>query len=264
MDDLEWFSTADSSNLASKEIMEIKFNDIKKGEYGIIIGARQSLLSTFIFYQALSYMGKNVGEWLAMVERNEILPGEIFNILGGIEILIQDEEGDWINTSEMKEMGPIATDIHMFRIPYSADGPKSVKLKLTKGNWRINYIALASLGEKVEPIVLKPSSVFYDSEFDYKALKLLSTKGEKLVSLPGDVYTINYEIPNNIHHHEYFLKSRGYYLEWIRNSWIEEENLSLLIEMNFNPEETLKKLAPHYKKIEPNMEKVFWNSKYEK
>tara|TARA_B100000941_G_scaffold238458_1_gene181562 strand:- start:1157 stop:2704 length:1548 start_codon:yes stop_codon:yes gene_type:complete len=264
MDDLEWYSVTDSFNLAKKEIIEIEFNNIKEGDYGLIIGARQSLLSTFIFYQALSYMGKNVGEWLAMTERGEIPHGEIFNVLGGIEILIQNEKGKWIKWDEMKEMGPIATDIHMIKLPAFSQSSKSIKLRLAKGNWRINYIALASLNEKLEPIVLKPSSVYYDSKYDDEALNMLSISKEKLVTLPGDVYTINYEIPSNELGYEYFLKSRGYYLEWIRDSWIEEENLSLLVQMNFRPKKTLKDLAPIYKEIEANMENVFWNSKYEK
>ncbi|MAP67867.1 MAG: hypothetical protein CMF80_09295 [Candidatus Marinimicrobia bacterium] len=264
MDDLEWFSVTDSFNLAKKEIIEIEFNNIENGDYGLILGARQSLLSTFIFYQALSYMGKNVGEWLAMTERGEIPHGEIFNILGGIEILIKNERGKWEKWNEMKEMGPIATDIHMIKLPHLINESKSIKLRLAKGNWRINYIALASLNEKLEPIVLKPSSIYYDSKYDEEAMNLLLDNKQKLVTLPGDVYTINYEIPSNELKYEYFLKSRGYYLEWIRDSWIEEENLTSLIKMNFTPKKTLKDLAPIYKEIEADMENIFWNSKYEK
>ena len=53
-------------------------------------------------------------------------------------------------------------------------------------------------------------------------------------------------------------------MEWIRDSWIEEENLTSLIKMNFTPKKTLKDLAPIYKEIEADMENIFWNSKYEK
>ena len=209
-------------------------------------------------------MGKNVGEWLAMTERGEIPHGEIFNILGGIEILTKNDRGKWEKWNEMKEMGPIATDIHMIKLPTLIDESKSIKLRLAKGNWRINYIALASLNEKLEPIVLKPSSIYYDSKYDEEAMNLLLDNKQKLVTLPGDVYTINYEIPSNELKYEYFLKSRGYYLEWIRDSWIEEENLTSLIQMNFTPKKTLKDLAPIYKEIEADMENIFWNSKYEK
>jgi len=269
MDDLEWFSVTDSFNLAEKEIIEIEFDNFKQGDYGLIIGARQSLLSTFIFYQGLSYMGKNVGEWLAMIERGEfpngeIPHGEIFNILGGIEILIQNEKGKWEKWNEMKEMGPIATDIHMIKLPVLNQKYQSIKLRLSKGNWRINYIALASLNEEIEPLVLKPSSIYRDSKYDNEAMNLLSVSGKKLVTVPGDVYTINYEIPKNELGYEYFLKSRGYYLEWIRDSWIEEEDFVLLAQMKLRPKKTLKDLAPIYKKIESDMEDVFWNSKYEK
>ena len=123
----------------------------------------------------------------------------------------------------------------MIKLPPLISESKSIKLRLAKGNWRINYIALASLNEKLEPIVLKPSSIYYDSKYDEEAMNLLLDNKQKLVTLPGDVYTINYEIPSNELKYEYFLKSRGYYLEWIRDSWIEEENLTSLIKMNFTP-----------------------------
>ena len=47
--------------------------------------------------------------------------------------------------------------------------------------------------------------------------------GDRIVALPGDAYTFTYELPENPQHYELFLSSRGYYLEWMRESWLREE-----------------------------------------
>ena len=64
--------------------------------------------------------------------------------------------------------------------------------------------------------------------------------------------------------YELFLQSQGYYLEWIRQVWIKEENPALLVELWLNPEALLKRLAPEFKKVEKEIENCFWNSRYEK
>ena len=53
MDQSERFSTADPNDLTSKETIEITFRNVPDGETGLIIGSRQTLLTTFLFYQGI-------------------------------------------------------------------------------------------------------------------------------------------------------------------------------------------------------------------
>ena len=133
---------------------------------------------------------------------------------------------------------------------------------LTKGAVRLDYVALPDIKEVVEPITIDSFSVLHNNRENKEALTSLLDKNKFLTTLPGDEYILKYKIPSG--NFEFFLHTRGYYLEWIRKEWIKEENLLALWEFISFPEITLKKLAPKYKKIEPQMEEVFWRSKYVK
>jgi len=79
--------------------------------------------------------------------------------------------------------------------------------------------------------------------------------------MPGDEYTINFRLPKQDQDYELFLYSKGYYLEWMRESWIQDKDLYKLWQMVENPKAYLKSQAEDYKEYEKTMEETFWNSK---
>lgn len=267
-DGSERFSFADSSNLAKKETIELEFDNIANDSAkGLIIACRQTLLSTFLFYQSLAYMGKNAGFYFSLLERRGSVlkefikyPGEI---LKNIEVLQQDSTGNWIKINQTGESGPIASDIKIIPLKKNyKTGKLKLQLRMTKGMWRIDYAALADPGRKISPILIKPSNVLPAKRYSSDVLNLLLSEDSLLVTLPGDKYNIYYELPDNYKDYEYFIDSRGYYLEWIRDVWLNEENPAMVNEMIFNTNQYFKDMAPEYKKIEAGMEEAFWRSKY--
>jgi len=265
-DGKERFSKTDSSYLGSKEIIELEFEQLPQRSYGLVIGCRQTLLSTYLLYQTYAYMGNDVGHWMAKIERNDIQLSQnpIQNILGGIEVMTQNKTREWEVTDRLLEYGPLANDIQI--IPLGEFSGKSVKIRLrmTKGNWRLDYVSLASLTQTVNAVRLKPARVIKDGASDNQAYDKLLDSQKALVTLPGDTYTLQYNMPNNSGEYELFLESRGYYIEWIRQEWIEEENRLLLGQMFLNPQKALRRLAPEFKKVEDKMEEQFWSSRYAK
>ncbi|MFZ0452124.1 MAG: hypothetical protein WCE54_13505 [Ignavibacteriaceae bacterium] len=264
----ERFSFTDSSDLAEKETIELEFDTITNNSpKGLIIACRQTLLSTFLFYQSLAYMGEKAGFYFSQLERKGSIlkefikyPGEI---LKNIEVRQQDSSGNWIKINQTGESGPIAADIKIVPLNnISATGKLKLQLRMTKGMWRIDYTALADLGKKAAPILIKPSNVLPSKRYSSNVLNLLTNEDSLLVTLPGEKYNIYYELPDNYKDYEYFIESRGYYLEWIRDAWLTEENPEMVNEMIFNTNQYFKDLAPEYKKIEAGMEEAFWRSKY--
>ena len=83
-----------------------------------------------------------------------------------------------------------------------------------------------------------------------------------LATLPGDAYTLLYRLPENFDRWELFLESRGYYLEWMRSQWLDEEDHGRAAEMLLDPRAALRRLAPAYKRQEAGMDSVFWRSRY--
>ena len=268
VDGQERFSEADPEYLATRETLDLEFENVPVGSDGLVIAARESLMSTFLFYQGLSYMGRSAGQWIAAFERGDtILKKAVTGIgqtLGGIEVLLQDDTGKWISVAEVKETGPLATDVHLVKLPPLKRERVNIRLRLTKGHWRLDAVKLVKLGKQRNPIRLSPVAVNQNGVSADEAHQLLTDRKAALTTSPGDVYTLVYQLPKDFESYELFLESRGYYLEWMREAWLADENPALAAMMVFNPERALRVLAPEYKKIETEMEEKFWGSRYEK
>lgn len=268
VDGQERFSEADSDDLATRETLDLEFENVPTGSAGLVIAARQSLMGTFLFYQGLAYMGRSAGEWLAALERRdptlEKAVADISQTLGGIEVLLQDDTGQWVSIAEVNETGPLATDVHLVKLPPIKRERLNIRLRLTKGHWRLDAVKLIKLGEQLDPIRLSPVAVNRDGMNADAAHRVLMDPKAALTTLPGDVYTLVYQLPEDFERYELFLESRGYYLEWIREAWLKEENPALAAMMLFNPERALRVLASEFKKVEVEMEEQFWRSHYEK
>lgn len=270
-DGIERFSVADSNNLAERETIEIDFQIKESKDVGIVIAARQTLLTTFLFYQTLSYLGSSAGEWLANVERSgtqfKSLLENPRSVLGNIDVLMQNKNGEWEKVGEVGETGPIATEIKIVPLnknmyQASENSSAKVKLKMAKGLWRIDYLAIADIGNEVEPIIISPSSATPSSFYNSNVVESLINPDSVLITYPGNEYFLNYILPEDYNNYELFLESQGYYLEWMRNEWLGEENPDKVFQMLFNPQQYYKDLAPQFKKIEAEMEETFWSSKY--
>ena len=75
-DKLERFSLADESNLSSKEEIYLTFENIKiSKDLGLIINFRQTLMTTYFIYSAIGYMGDEVGDIFAKMERENKTSG---------------------------------------------------------------------------------------------------------------------------------------------------------------------------------------------
>jgi len=266
LDGVERFSKTNPQNLATRETIDLEFDCIPGERLGLVVGFRQTLLTTYLFYQGLAYMGRSAGYWFAKLERGDKTVQKYSNslgeVLGGIEVLLQNEQGDWIKPGEISETGPIATDVQMVLLPEIESSPVKIRLRMTKGLWRIDYLALAELGKQTEPIRIEPSTVLNKGILDTKSLKHLTHPDDVLVTMPGDEYKLVYHLPSDFQNYELFLQSQGYYLEWMRPDWLKEENLKRTLMMFTKPEKFLKLIAPEFKKIEPQMENTFWRSKY--
>lgn len=268
VDEHERFSYTDARNLAEREYIELGFEakaDAGGARLGLVVEARQTLLSTFLFYQALAYMGRRVGEIFAALERGDAATLErarqFRGLLGGIEVQLMDEHGGWQTVGELDETGPLATDVQMILLPPRA-GAERIRLRLTQGHWRLGYVALARVADEVLPRILQPQKVEVVHGNEADARGALLDPERTLITLPGDDYRLEYELPAEPETWELFLASRGYYLEWMREEWVREEDPAKAALLLHWPELMLRLLAPAFKKVEPEMEGMFWKSRY--
>ncbi len=264
-DALERMSLADSSDLAARETVELVFDRAPAGRRGLVITARQSLLSTYVFYQTLAWMGRSTGSWLASLEgldaggRARVVGPA--RALGGIEVQIR-ESGEWLTVGEFHETGPLASDTRLVALPGVDPGPLDVRLRLTRGMWRVDQVALVAMRSPVQAQRLAPARVLNHGREDLAALASLVTRARPLVTMPGDTLELVYELPSDGKDLELFLESRGYYLEWMRDEWVAEEDPARLARLFLDPQGALRDLAPAFKREEAGMEAAFWGSRY--
>ena len=255
-------SRTDGRDLAAGELIELGFDGPREGPLGLVVAARQTLLTTFLFYQTLAYMGPTAGEWIARLEREGPASPVVDRVhalrevLRGIEVLVPDGQGGWRLAGEVHETGPLASDVKLVPLPPLA-APARIRLRVTRGHFRIDSVALGRLGERVVAQRLLPVEVRREAGEPVRAFG-----ARPLVTLPGEAYRLVYRLPPRPESHELFLESRGYYLEWMRQEWLAEADPASVLRVLVNPRQALVDLAPAYHRQEAEMEKAFWSSRY--
>lgn len=266
-DGVERRSWTDPLDLATRETIELEFS-ASEGPQALVLSARHTFVSTFLFYQTLAYLGRNAAPLIAELERgDEALRDAVvgpMRALGGLRVQVADSEGRWITTHTFEEAGPLATDRQAVPLPSRVgSGPLRVRLDMVEGYWRLDEVALATLGEPVRPVRIEPTSVRrYGAErADPEAKRRLVDSGTHLVTQPGDELEITFDIPSDADEYTLFLESEGYYYEWMRQEWMAEEDPAAAALMLTRPEVMFRRLAPEFKEREARMEEIFWNTR---
>jgi hypothetical protein len=264
----ERFSLSDPNNMSCKEEVFLNFENVKNtSDIGLIVNFRQTLMTTYFVYSAIGFMGDEVGDIFAKIENNkglnDKLKAGISKELGNIDVYLWDEKkSNWVFQDGLYETGPIAINKQILPLK-GVISAKNLKIKLimNKGLWRIDYLALTNIKEKVVPIEILPSSILNKGKIDNQALVSINNPYNYLISMPGSEYKFNFILPDQSNDYELFLYSKGYYLEWMREHWIKDKNLLKLRQMIENPKRYLKTEANYYKLYESTMEQEFWNSR---
>ncbi|HQW13082.1 MAG TPA: hypothetical protein PLP06_13115 [Saprospiraceae bacterium] len=264
----ERFSPADGHNLSSKEEIYLDFEDVRnQNDLGLIVNFRQTLMTTYFIYSAMGYMGDEVGDIFAKMERSsetsDKLKNGIKKELGDIDVYLWNEqETTWELQGGIYETGPIAINRQILPLVNGSSNSKiKLKLVLNKGLWRIDYLSLTNVKEKVSPTEISPSSILNKGKIDNEARASLNKSGKYLISMPGSEYKFNFTLPEQNVDYELFLQSKGYYLEWMREHWIKDKDLLKLRQMVENPKKYLEVEANDFKRYEATMEDIFWSSK---
>jgi hypothetical protein len=258
-------SLTDPHDLAERETVEVEFASIE-GRVGVVLAARQTLLSTYLFYQSMAYFGSRAGEYLANLERGgpalAARATGMARALGGIDVEVSEGGGEWRAIGTFDEAGPIASDVQVLPFEAAGQGPLRVRLRHAKGHWRIDQVALAQLGAPVTPRRLRPTAVESEGQPDPRARALLERDDRHLITFPGDTYQISFTLPEATSELELFLESEGYYYEWMREEWLAEENAEMASLVLFDPAEALRRMAGSFKRRESGLEQAFWVSRF--
>jgi hypothetical protein len=264
-DELERSSVTDGEDLATRETVELTFDPSRAPAHpGLVLETRQGFITTFLFYQALAFMGRKAGHYLAELERGDPQirgkASELYHLLGGIDVQVESAPGLWQNAGTYSETGPLAREVQMIPLPTAGTG--RVRLVMARGHFRLGMVALAEVGDAVTPVRVRPARITTTAGDAQLARQWVGGEAPALVTLPGDEHRLEYELPADAQGLELFMESRGYYLEWMRQQWLAEESDYRMLKLFKWPSAALRDLAPAYRKIEPRIEAMFWESRY--
>jgi hypothetical protein len=265
-DKKERYSLADAHNLSSKEEILLTFDGVANKDIGLTIDFRQTLMTTYIIYSAMGYMGNQVSDVFAQLEQNPAnrkkLQAGLKKELGNIDVYQWDaSQSKWILQSSLNETGPIAINKQFIPLQKNQNKePIKIKIVLNKGLWRLDCVALTEIVKQVTPVAVPIAAVSNKKQLDTEALQALKDSTQYLYAQPGDEYTLAFDLPTGTDC-ELFLFSKGYYLEWMRAQWIKDKNLKKLAQMVHQPQLYLKTEARAYKEYEKTMERAFWDSR---
>ena len=232
-----------------------------------MISSRHSLLSTYLFYQGLAYLGENAapgpGSSAAIAGR----PGQgsktLGDLLGKIEVQVPGPDGAWhVGGIHRGDRPPGRQRPHAAPAGTGSRRPPSAP-EIDQGNWRLDYVALAVLGNEVTPARLVPRAGPAATGLPGpEALDELTSTGPHPHHAARRQFRSGVRTADRRARNDVFLESRGYYLEWMRNEWMAEEDPVKAAMMFRYPELALGYLAPQFKELEPDMEAHFWGSRY--
>lgn len=264
-DNKEYLPKCDSNDIMTKQSIIFDFKEMDAQNTGVVITQRQSFMTTYLFYQSMAHMGTKAGDFIAKYENSSPLVrsaySSINDILGGVEVEAYISN-KWKKIGILKEQGPIVCDTHI--LPVNKKGKVSkVKITMTKGLWRIDQIGLCTIIRKGKPLIIQANKLIDKNIENCELLTCLNNIQTAIVNLPGTTYTLEYQIPTNINQ-SIFIKSKGYYTEWMRKEWLQEENREMTELIVYDPKEWLRLMTPGYKTIEQEIETMFWASKFAK
>lgn len=189
---------------------------------------RATLMNTIFFYEMLlGSQGFGALEWM------QPGPLKLFKMwrlhrwyADHFGLRVQTFDGNRFKDSAcIVNAGPIAWRHVAVEIP-AANGPTArLRIASLAGNWAIDWVGVCvDPPREVKISELNATDVRREDGAPdvHAAQKLLRSDEDYLVTFPGDAYRLTFELPPPAEGklRSYFVRSRGYYIEWLRQSWL--------------------------------------------
>jgi hypothetical protein len=268
-DGAELMLDADPEDLARRISITLRYPAPFAREAALVVSGRNSLMSTYVLYQMIALLGRGYGELLAAVERGDLATTarlvDFDRVLGGVEVETRQKGSAFHRVGTMGYIGPIAraTRAISFEVEAPAE-PVEVRLTFARAHWKLDAARLAPvLAQHLHADEVLPEIVTAKGRDPAEVRASLRGQGERVATLPGDEIVLRFPVdPPSSGSVGYFLKSRGYYYEWMRDEWLREEDPARARIYLDDAARALRELAPAYKKLEGSMESVFRASRF--
>ncbi len=225
---------------------------------------KNTLLSTVLFYNiVLGDQGLHALFWQHQLDTDPLYAlafSRIYDQYSGIGLQVWDGE-QWRNEARMTDAGPIVW--HEGSVRLSTYGQDTVRIRLRglADNVEIDAVELSAPQQCAALEIPMPWYVHSTTEQnDPRIGQVLSAAdGEYLMHEPSASTTLMLQPPSGARHGTVFVRSHGWYYEWIRQQWI-APNTRKKSEYLMNGEEMIRALAKRWMDEHAALEASFHQS----
>jgi hypothetical protein len=213
-----------------KEWIECRVaNPLHSDEVTVVLRARNSLENTVLLYDVMMRnQGLSVLAWTASLNKNWWYAWRLsrwYKEFAGMEVLVKEGE-TYESRGKIFDTGPLAWKDVAIRIPVDAKNDHIVlRLQTLPDNWKIDRVAFDfTPAIDVTPHDVPVTSAVGTVPQSSKAVeKLLADDDHSyFVTYPGESVDLGFILPPLQQVRTIFVKSRGYYVEWIRPEWLQD------------------------------------------
>lgn len=252
-----------------KDFIEVtSFTKPGKEKVKMLIKYRNTLLTTTLLYDVvIGSQGINALEWTKKMNDDKFYAMQfksVYDLFSGLSIECKTNN-NWTEIGKYQDAGPINWKYSAAEIPVNSDGKIQIRLNFIPDNFMIDYIAIDTIDckdnfkvEKLDPVSITD---FKNQTRNEIADLITADDNRYLITNPGDSYLIDYKIDKPFDNEiSLFIESKGYYNEWIRGSWISNQNLNYTFNL-FDVQGTLNQLVTSWIENKDLLEEEFFNAK---
>lgn len=189
----------------------------------LVVRWRNSLLSTLLFYNmVLGDQGLKALAWQHRLDRDPVYASAFSMLYGrysGVRASVQ-ENGTWRMVGNLTDAGPIVWRTECVRIPTKGRDSVTVRLSCLADNAFLDHIAVAARHTGPTRTTIVPWTITA-STVDTNHTPLDQKDKNYLVHDPGDHTSLSVHIPRSSVHGSLFVRSNGFYYEWVRAEWLQ-------------------------------------------
>ena len=202
---------------------------VPAGADSVAVGLRlrNSLLTTVLFYDLmLADRGAAAVDWIGRDLENlgpAVTLGRWAHDAMGLSVSVRDGNG-YRQVARVPNVGPIAWKDVAVMVPVTARPVMRVRLGSVIDDWRIDRVTVAA-GWRRPEVVTRPITRVLRADGSADAAALAGLRGPDdryLETGPGDRFTAEFggaDVAGGSAK-TYLLGSQGYYIEWLRRSWL--------------------------------------------
>jgi hypothetical protein len=194
----------------------------------VVMNLRSSLLSTTIFYEhMLARHGARSLDWVGRDLTRITTVADVAKWYAdhfGLRVSVR-EGGEWKQVVRLMDFGPAAWRTVAAIVPDVGDDSLRIRLSFVADEFRIDRVAVSRDIRAVEPRTLRIARVLGsngDRRDDVRDF-LSAADERRLLTQPGDRFFVEFDVgtdPRRDEARTYLVAATGYYVEWVRPSWI--------------------------------------------